>query len=226
MVLEAITIPMVKFLIQPPIQDQKDEGSCVFNALTSAMEAVEIDQNIIPPLMFSRQFAYYNYRKKHGEINQDNGASIREAAKLLAKDGVCLESSWPYTPENFATEPPPKYWKEAQTHKILQYLSLKTVSEMLACMAAGYGFVGGISVYESFESNEVAKTGIIPLPKKGEKLLGGHALYFGGGYDQHKHMIKGQNSWGADWGLKGNFWIPFAYLANPGLASDFWTIRK
>lgn len=222
----ALTVPMVKSLICPPIQDQKDEGSCVYNALTSGMEAVEIDQNIIPPIMFSRQFGYFDYRKQNGEIEQDNGASIREAIKLVAKDGVCLESTWPYTSANFAKEPPPKCWKEAQAHKILQYLSLKTVSAMLACMASGFGFVGGISVYESFESDQVAKTGIIPIPEKGEKLLGGHALYFGGGFDQHRAMFKGQNSWGPNWGLQGNFWIPFAYLANPGLASDFWTIRR
>lgn len=34
----------------------------------------------------------------------------------------------------------------------------------------------GIAVYESFESQEVARTGEVPMPKPDEKMLGGHAI--------------------------------------------------
>ena len=40
----------------------------------------------------------------------------------------------------------------------------------------GNPFVVGIAVYESFESEEVARTGIVPMPSSGEKMLGGHAI--------------------------------------------------
>ena len=47
---------------------------------------------------------------------------------------------------------------------------------MRACLAEGYPFVFGFTVYESSESPAVAKTGVTPMPKPKEKMLGGHAV--------------------------------------------------
>ena len=81
----------------------------------------------------------------------------------------------------------------------------------------------GISVYESFESVEVSKTGIVPIPKDGENNLGGHAILIVG-YDDDKKCFKFRNSWGESWGDKGYGYIPYNYLTNPNLAGDFWKI--
>ena len=34
-----------------------------------------------------------------------------------------------------------------------------------------------------------------------------------------------RNSWGAAWGMKGYFTMPYSYLIQAGLSRDFWTIR-
>ena len=94
---------------------------------------------------------------------------------------------------------------------------------MISCLAEGYPFVFGMSVYESFESAAVARTGVVPMPKKGERMVGGHAV-MAVGYDQPKKRLLVRNSWGTDWGQKGYFVLPFAYLDDR--ADDFWTIRK
>jgi C1A family cysteine protease len=84
--------------------------------------------------------------------------------------------------------------------------------------------VFGFTVYASFEGNEVANSGIVPMPAPGEKVVGGHAVA-AVGYDDNKQMFIVRNSWGPDWGLAGYFMIPFAYLTDSNLADDFWTIR-
>jgi C1A family cysteine protease len=45
------------------------------------------------------------------------------------------------------------------------------------------------------------------------------------GYHDAKQTFTVRNSWGADWGQKGHFTIPYAYLLDTNLADDFWTIR-
>jgi len=45
------------------------------------------------------------------------------------------------------------------------------------------------------------------------------------GYEDSQQRFLVRNSWGEGWGTKGYFTLPYAYLTQPGLASDFWTIR-
>ena len=70
----------------------------------------------------------------------------------------------------------------------------------------------------------VAKTGHAPLPAAGEQSVGGHAV-LGVGYDDRRQWFIVRNSWGAAWGLKGYFTLPYAYVTDANLAADFWTIR-
>ena len=80
------------------------------------------------------------------------------------------------------------------------------------------------TVYASFESPEVAKTGIVPMPSTNEQVVGGHAV-MAVGYDDSTREFIVRNSWGTTWGIKGYFMMPYAYLMDTNLADDFWTIR-
>jgi len=94
---------------------------------------------------------------------------------------------------------------------------------MLTCLSEGYPFIFGFAVYESFQTQDVAKTGFVRMPRKDERMLGGHAV-MAVGFDQQKKRFLVRNSWGAKWGKKGYFTMPYEYLET--LADDFWTVRK
>jgi len=100
----------------------------------------------------------------------------------------------------------------------------QSLAQLKGCLAAGFAFVFGFTVYESFESPEVAKTGDVQLPSPGEQVLGGHAVMAVGYADASGRFLV-RNSWGSNWGKAGYFTMPYAYLVDANLASDVWTIR-
>jgi C1A family cysteine protease len=99
-----------------------------------------------------------------------------------------------------------------------------TLDEIRAYLAEGFPFVFGFSVYECFESQAVAWTGVLNMPKPGEAQVGGHAV-MAAGYNDAKKTFIVRNSWGDDWGMKGYFTIPYKYVFDRDLSGDFWTMR-
>ena len=177
------------------------------------------------PYVPSRLFIYYNERVIEGTVASDAGAEIRDGIKSVNAQGVCSELDWPYDIDSFAIEPAAKCYADALLSKAMQYQRVpQDLNQMKACLAAGYPFVIGFTCYESFESDAVEQTGILNLPTKDERAVGGHAVLCCG-YDSATERFLVRNSWGTDWGMDGYFTMPYAYLTNPDLAQDFWTIR-
>ncbi len=170
-------------------------------------------------------FIYYNERVIEHSVASDSGAQIRDGIKSVARQGDCPETEWPYIPARFKTKPSAKCYADARHYKVILYQRVaQTLGQLKGCLASGYPFVFGFTVYESFESASVAKTGHAPLPRSGDAVIGGHAVV-GVGYDDTRQWFLIRNSWGAGWGLKGYFTLPYAYVADASLAGDFWTIR-
>ena len=206
------------------IEDQGNLGSCTGNALAGAIEFLE-HKNRVSFMEASRLFIYYNERALEGSVKSDAGAMIRDGIKTLKNQGVCSEKRWPYVISKFAAKPGAACYKEALNHQITSYHRILTLDDMRTCLADGYPFVFGFAVYESFESPDVARTGVVPMPQPGERSLGGHAV-LAVGYDDEQRRFVVRNSWGAHWGQKGYFTMPYEYLASRNLSDDLWTIRS
>jgi len=204
----------------PAIYDQGELGSCTANAGVAAR--VMLDKIKV---QLSRLFLYYQERVIEGDVSQDGGAQMRDIGKALSTYGVCPETDEPYNAAKFTVKPSATAVKDALAYKIKSYYSVPDtngIKQVLALKAQPV--LSGILVYESFESATVAKTGIIPMPAKKEKLLGGHAICIVG-YDDSKSWFICRNSWGASWGDKGYFYLPYTYF-NGKLASDFWVLQN
>jgi len=211
--------------ICPPVVDQGQLGSCTANAIGAAHRFDQIKQKAKIQFEPSRLFIYYNERVIEGTVKSDAGAEIRDGIKTLNIQGACTETTWPYVISKFKTKPTIKAYTEGLLHQSVKYQAVtQTLDQMKGTLASGFPFVYGFTVYSSFESVSVAKTGIVPIPLKNESVLGGHAVLCVG-YDDTKQWFITMNSWGASWGDKGYFYIPYAYLTNPNLASDFWVIQ-
>ncbi len=221
----------------PKVYDQGQIGSCTANAIAGAIE-FDLKKQKLADFIPSRLFIYYNERAMEHSVPSDSGAQIRDGVKSVNQLGVCPEPEWPYiaTPADPNTnlfppgskpaqQPTPACYKDALNHQVVSYQSVtRDLGQMKGCLAAGYPFVFGFTVYDAFESATVAKTGVLNLPTSSESVVGGHAVLCLG-YDDGAQRFIVRNSWGPTWGQKGYFTMPYAYLITGNLASDFWTIR-
>lgn len=218
----------------PEPYNQGNIGSCTANAIAAIIEfeqIKEINQNkgkntdSFVPFVPSRLFIYFNERVMENTVKSDAGAVIRDGIKSVNVQGVCKETTWPYIEKKFATKPTDECYKEALNYQALVYSAVgQDPNSVKACLANGDPIVFGMSIYESFESQDVADTGIVPMPNNQEQCLGGHAVV-ACGYDDDKKQIIVRNSWGKDWGDGGYFFLPYEYFFSQ-LTSDFWSIKK
>jgi C1A family cysteine protease len=220
----------------PPVYDQEQIGSCTANAIAGALEFDLMKQKAKQIFVPSRLFIYYNERVIEGSVGSDAGAQLRDGIKSVSKVGACPEAEWPYdgTPANpdgtfpagakAATKPSASCYADAQKYEALTYRSVaQNLADLKGCLATQYPFVFGFTVYSSFETSEVAKTGKVPLPTGTDTPVGGHAV-LAVGYDDDSNVFICRNSWGKAWGAAGYFYMPYSYLIDNKLASDFWTV--
>lgn len=208
-----------------PIYDQGQLSSCTGNAIAGMFQFVnkkDAGKDFIP----SRLFIYYGERDIQGTTNKDSGAYIRDGMKVIAKQGVCNESTWPYDVAKVKIKPTKTAFTEALNHQAITYMRINdTLNSMRQCLADGYPFVFGFTMYDSFHTDETTKTGMVKMPSKKDKCLGGHAVT-AVGYDDTRKVMIVRNSWGTWWGDKGYFYMPYDYMRDGNLATDFWTLRK
>ena len=211
----------------PPVYDQGQLGSCTANGWAAVFDYIrkKSGKAFMTP---SRLFIYYNERVLEGSVSTDSGAQIRDGAKTLNTQGVCTETLLPYNIAKFAVKPSTSCYSKALLNEATLYQNIKNgdIATIKALLDQGIPTVIGISVYSSFESATVAKTGMVPMPNRiKEQLLGGHCVVIVG-YDDTTSYFKCRNSWGTSWGAKGYFYLPYAYVQNTSLTSDLWALQQ
>lgn len=208
----------------PKVWNQLSTSSCTANASAALISHVVKKEHGRVDDDLSRLFLYYTTREMDGSVKFDNGATLRDTFKAMAKFGICHEDQWPFLPEKVKVKPPAKAYKEATSRMAKNYFAVGQNEESLkACLAEGYGFVFGFAVYDSFIKSDVKTTGKVPLPQLNERIIGGHAVMCVG-YRNDEFIIR--NSWGESWGDSGHCYMPTSFISNPGISMDFWTLRS
>lgn len=215
----------------PPVYDQLQLGSCTANAIAAALQYDAIldghDEFGTP----SRLAIYWLERFLEGGLantQQDSGAFGRDGFKVAQKVGFAPESAWPYIEARFRDDPRYPLSAEFDKHKLVKpYRAVpRRLSSFKAALSNQQTIAFGFTVYESFESAEVAKTGIMPVPAQGEAQQGGHEVLMVGYLKDMPGHVLCRNSWNTDWGIGGYFLMPVEVLLDKSMSSDFRTIAR
>jgi C1A family cysteine protease len=221
----------------PPVYDQGDLGSCTANAVAAATQAdMHIDGMPYDKHRPARLLVYWMERKIEGDLGQgDTGAFGRDGFKAIQTMGWVAERDYKYVTSKYADTPSSKILAEALAQKYpKQYGPVaQTQSAIQAALANKQTVAFGFTVYDSFEASDTMSSGIVPMPNTArEQVLGGHETLIVGYLQSHPGYALVRNSWGKDVYTDldganeyggGYFLMPWAYITNPSLASDFRT---
>lgn len=206
-----------------PVYDQGQLGSCTANAgvLYRRWLAQKFPQYTVGKDQdLSRLFLYYTERAIDGDIQDDAGSTTRTCCQAICKVGICPESDFPYDISTFTDQPAPQSYTDAVPYKGGAYHRAPDADTVISVLVSGYPSLLGVTLYPSFES--IDSTGFMPMPDAGEENdPEGHEMVIHG-YSSSRKAFRVQNSWSADWGDRGKFWMPEAYLDNLKLSQpDF-----
>jgi hypothetical protein len=212
--------PSIDFSRDVRIRDGGTEGSVVGQALAIALE-LQIIRATGQQQPISARYIYYEARRREGTPALDAGAQIKDGIAVLEDPGAVAEDVWPYKPGEFMQRPPPGI-SRAKRFRITEIRQLKTLADVKRVLKDGGAVVLGIAVFQNFVDASTAKTGVVPMPKANEQLIGGHAVV-AVGYDDAKQWLKFANSWGTAWGDHGFGYLPYDFAANRRFTTEAWS---
>lgn len=217
----------------PTPYDQLNLGSCTGNGWAGVMEYREAQQGETSGTP-SRLFIYQNELIADGCFGQDNGAQIRDGAKVVANLGVPPESVWPYDLSQFTVKPPDSVYQQAKKYEALAYERILVGgpgAPMRTAISMGLPIVFGMPVPDYFEQGWDPATQPLPVPGPNANIIGGHCMVVVG-YDFSLQrfrvpVFKVRNSWGPSWGEAGYCYLDYRWFAaDQSLASDMWVVQK
>ena len=226
-----------KFSLQQYVDtmyDQGSLGSCVAQSMAASINIITNHKNKTKSGFFSnamtkvnpsRLYIYWHARATGGfPIQQDTGSTIYAGSMAINEYRVCDESMWSYDVSKFNIQPNLDCYNNAATFPRISHIQVEQdVNHIKQALHNNHPVAFGVAVYDSFMSLDAANSGMIPMPKNGERVRGGHALCMVGWDDEKKSFIF-QNSWSKHWGDNGYGYIPYDYIINDDLAGDIWAI--
>ncbi len=221
----------------PPVLDQQAIGDCTCFAMGSALMFLVRRDPPFPTCGGSKAedwipshlFLYYNGRLLGGgNVNTDSGLTVSDVCCSAATFGACHEKLWPYLDANLFLKPTEEAYSNGKLCKLGVFAQVtQNLEHLQATLVSGLPILFGFLVYDSFYTPTPAggTNGDIPLPSPNDTLCGAHCALLVGYSNETKRFLC-MNSWGTDFGDHGYFTLPYNYVLNPDLASDFYVAKK
>jgi C1A family cysteine protease len=183
----------------PPVMNQGRAGTCVACATAYYDKGYQEGREHRWDLtrrehQFSPLFVYLQRHDRTG----DHGMTLREAMRIVYREGVCTWADLPYDWRGVMEPLPGGLLPKARPFRARSYARLTSLADMVSYLSDNC-FVAGLLVFDSFVSG---RDGNIPMPAQGESLLGGHAVCVCG-FDLDSGHFRFANSWGPRWGEAG-----------------------
>ncbi len=202
----------------PEILDQGAEGACTGYALAAVvnflLHARNIERRVSPRMLYEMARRYDEWPREDYE-----GSSARGAMKGWVRHGVCEFNSWPPTltgAEHLTVEigheaqrtPGGAFYRVQHREIRDMHAALNEVGILYATIMAHSGWMspGPEEIHLTYIEHGNVREIQLPIIKRRGEADGGHAIAVVG-YTHEGFII--QNSWGANWGLRGFALLPY-----------------
>jgi hypothetical protein len=204
----------------PPRRDQGAQSSCSGFAWAGIVGFIRRVDRFKRDTIYSPRDAYWHGRLLEGPewVKIDAGAYPRFGAKALQDHGIAPESKCAYLPHTATRAPPASAADDRARWKAGPYYHCYSLLEIKAALAAKRPVGFGFACHENMFTAEVDATGRIPMPAG--RVVGWHMVY-ASDYDDDEEVVAFPNSWSERWGDNGFGYMPYDFISNPHLASDF-----
>jgi hypothetical protein len=188
------------------VKDQGSTGSCVAHACSSVIEFHNKRQKATGTI-FSTEFIY-GYRPLGYYVGE--GMYLRDALKTIQKIGdvplTTLRGNHECDEAMEAVEAKLEEYKDiAYPHRVSTYMRVNSEQDIKQALMK----YGPVLVSMPWAANYKLKNGVYTV--EGTATRGNHCVFIYG-WDERGWLV--HNSWGAGWGQKGKFVVPFDFKWN------------
>ena len=193
-----------------PVKDQETIGSCVGHAMAYLREITEELQHG-KYIKLSPGFVYAN--RVEGRDYFGEGMYPRTALINTMNRGIC---EYDLFPENEEFPVVHRLFNErwftiipnAAPHKYNAYTLVMSEVEIKTALMKLGAVMLVMPIHESFFNVSKANS-VVPIPQRGEKDYGGHAMTITGWREDGTWIVL--NSWGEEWGDGGYCYLPIGF---------------
>ncbi len=208
----------------PPVYDQGDWGSCVTHGTGETLDFFAKKRHGSDARVSRRAIYYQTKADYEGGDFTDDGLAITDALEMISKRGWVNEALWPYPPDGdlaeMFTPVPANLWIPTPT-----FTTWVNVPTTPAEMAQGLWQHGPLIIGVNW-ATEWMNPGPNGELAAGKSIDGGHCVAVVGYNDAFacadgsKGAFKIRNSWGPNWGIGGDCWMPYSFAERPEFFPD------